>query len=57
MDAYDCRVLACVPFLPIAFFAMLRLYSTLFPLHWSKQTMIGWMDDQMNGRMDNGIDE
>jgi len=52
MDAYDCRALACVPSLPIAFFATPRLYSTLFLPRWSKQTMTGRMDDRMDGWMD-----
>jgi hypothetical protein len=43
-----CRALACVPSLPIAFFAALRLYSTLFSPCRSKQTMTEWMDDRMN---------
>jgi hypothetical protein len=44
-----CRALACVPSLPIAFSAMLCLYSTLFLPRRNKQTMMGWMDDQTNG--------
>ncbi len=28
-----------------------RLYFTLSPPHRSKQTMMGWMDDRTNGRM------
>jgi len=52
MDAYDCRALACVPFLLIAFSAVLRLYSTFSPPHRSKQTIMGQMDDRMDGWMD-----
>jgi len=43
-----CKALACVSSLPIAFFAASRLYSTLSSPRWSKQTMTGQMDDQMN---------
>jgi hypothetical protein len=54
MDAYDCRALACVPSLPIAFFAAPHLYSTLSPPRRNKQTMMGRMDDRTDGRMDDG---
>jgi hypothetical protein len=46
MDAYDCKALACVPSLPITFFAALCLYSILSLPRWSKQTMMGQMDDR-----------
>ncbi len=57
MDAYDCKALACLPSLPIAFSSASRLYSTIFPPCRSKQTMMGWMDDQTNGWMDDGTYE
>jgi len=44
-----CRALACVLSLPIAFSVVLCLYSTLSSPRHNKQTMMGWMDDQMNG--------
>jgi len=47
-----CRALACVPPLPIVFFATSHLYSIHSPPRRSKQTMTRWMDDRMNGRMD-----
>jgi hypothetical protein len=56
MDAYDCRALACVPFLPIAFSAVPHLYSTLSLPCRSKQTMTGRMDDRTDGRMDDETD-
>jgi len=49
--------IACVPSLPIAFFAMLRLYSTLSLPRQSKQTMTGQMDDWMDGQMNDRTDE
>jgi hypothetical protein len=52
MDVYDCKALACVPSLPIAFPAASHLYSTLSLPRRSKQTMMGQMDDRMDGRMD-----
>jgi len=55
MDAYDCKALACVPYLLIVFFVTSRLYSTLSSPRRNKQTMMGWMDDQTNGWMDDGI--
>jgi hypothetical protein len=50
------RALACVPSFPIAFSTASRLYSTLSPPRWNKQTMTGWMDDRTNGWMDDEID-
>jgi hypothetical protein len=47
-----CKALACVPSLPIAFSAAPHLDSTLSSPCRSKQTMMGQMDDQMDGRMD-----
>jgi hypothetical protein len=49
MDAYDCRALACVLSLPIAFFSASRLYSTFSLPCQNKQTMTKWMDDWMDG--------
>jgi hypothetical protein len=57
MDAYDCRALACVPSFPIIFFATSHLYSILSPPHRNKETMMGRMDDQMDGWMDDETDE
>jgi len=57
MDAYDCRDLTCVPSLPIAFFIMSLMYSTLSSPPRNKQTMTKWMNDQMDGRMDDETDE
>jgi len=51
------REIACVPSLPIAFFAMLRLYSTLSSPRRSKQTMTGHMDEWTDGQMDDKTDE
>ncbi len=33
---------------------MPHLYSTLSPPRWSKQTMMGQMDNRTDGRMDDG---
>jgi hypothetical protein len=56
MDAYDYRALACVLSLPIVFSTTPRLYSIFFPPNWSKQTMIGRMDDRTDERMDDETD-
>ncbi len=44
-----CKALACVPSLPIAFSATPHLNSTFSPPRWSKQTMMGRMDDGTDG--------
>jgi len=43
--------IACVPSLPIAFYVMSRLYSTLSLPRRSKQTMTKQMDDKTDGWM------
>jgi hypothetical protein len=52
MDAYDYRALTCVPSLSIAFFVVLCVYPIFSPRCWNTQTMMGRMDDQTDGQMD-----
>jgi hypothetical protein len=53
-SSHQCKALACVPSLPIAFSIVSRLYFTLSSPCQSKQTMMGRMDDWTDGRMSDG---
>jgi hypothetical protein len=50
------KILMFAPSLPIAFFVVSHLYSTLSSPHQSKQTMTGRMNDQTDGQMNDEID-